>query len=156
MWVAFSRTRLSHPRQDSNLYSQSQNLLSCQLDDGDKLRTQALPHRQRGGGESLLRRRRWSDSNRRTQSCSLLPKPLRHSANERNNVTHTRERVYFSARPPGIEPGPAESESAILPIRRQAKNSTLHESAKSPHHVDNANNSIPTRHASTRKAGHRR
>lgn len=86
----------------------------AKLDDRDKSGTQAPPHRQRGGA-GLLRRRRWSDSNRRIQSCSLLPKPLRHSANERNNAVPTRERVCFSARPPGLEPGLTESESVVLP-----------------------------------------
>lgn len=104
-------------------------------------RTQTTPHRQCGGA-GLLRRRRWSESNRRTQGCSLLPQPLGHSANERNNATPTRERVCFSARPPGLEPGLTESESVVLPELDDRRKTQRYTRARKPtRHVDNTNNS---------------
>lgn len=93
----------------------------------------------------MLHRRRWSDSNRRAQSCSPLPQPLRHSANERNNVAPTRERVCFSARPPGLEPGLTESESVVLPELDDRRKTNRDTRARNPtRHVDNTNNSRPT------------
>ena len=51
------------------------------------------------------------------------------------NVSHTT--YPLTARPPGLEPGPAESKSAILPIRRQAKRWR----ETGAHHANTRNNS---------------
>ena len=90
----FAHPPFASPTGLEPVFAEPKSAVLPKLDDGDKLRTQALPHRQRGGA-GLLRRRRWSESNRHTQSCSLLPN---HSgtAPTRETTPHPHVSAYVS------------------------------------------------------------